>query len=139
MTNSAPSDACILELVTEVVAAYVAYNRVAVADLPALVTTVHQELQDVPAPKNGEPAVAASKPAVSVKKSVQPEHIICLECGRAMAMLKRHLRSDHGLTPDDYRTKWTLPSDYPMVAPAYAQTRSEMAQKAGLGRGNRRR
>ncbi len=134
MTDSSPARTGLLALVSEIVAAYVAYNRVPVADLPALVTTVHQELQAAPGPKNEEPAEAAQKPAVAVKKSVRADQITCLECGKPMKMLKRHLNSDHGLTPAEYRAKWALPSDYPMTAPDYAKARSTMALKIGLGR-----
>ncbi len=134
MTDSALSGAWLLELVAEVIAAYVAHNRVPVGDLPALVDTVYQALQATPTPETAEPAAAALKPAVPVKKSVQGEHIACLECGRTLAMLKRHLRSDHGLAPDEYRAKWNLASDYPMVAPDYAAERSKLALSIGLGR-----
>ena len=138
MTDSSPAQASLLALVSEIVAAYVAHNRVPVADLPALVTTVHQGLQAAPGPKNDEPVETAQKPAVAVKKSVRPDSIQCLECGKAMKMLKRHLGSDHGLTPTEYRAKWNLPSDYPMTAPDYAKARSTMALKIGLGRGKQR-
>ena len=134
MTDSSPAQASLLALVSEIVGAYVAHNRVPVADLPALVTTVHQGLQAAPGPKNDEPVETAQKPAVAVKKSVRPDSIQCLECGKAMKMLKRHLGSDHGLTPTEYRAKWNLPSDYPMTAPDYAKARSTMALKIGLGR-----
>ena len=134
MTDSSPAQASLLALVSEIVSAYVAHNRVPVADLPALVNTVHHALLAAPTPENAEPVAATQKPAVSVRKSVQPEHIFCLECGRAMITLKRHLRTDHELTPDAYRTKWNLPDDYPMVAPDYAAKRSKLAHAAGLGR-----
>ena len=134
MTDSSPAQASLLALVSEIVGAYVAHNRVPVADLPALVTTVHQGLQAAPGPKNDEPVETAQKPAVAVKKSVRPDSIQCLECGKAKKMLKRHLDSDHGLTPTEYRAKWNLPSDYPMTAPDYAKARSTMALKIGLGR-----
>ena len=101
---------------------------------PGQLSTVHQELQAAPGPKNEEPAEIAQKPAVAVKKSVRADQITCLECGKAMKMLKRHLNSDHGLTPAEYRAKWNLPSDYPMTAPDYAKARSTMALKIGLGR-----
>ena len=134
MTDSSPSGLRLLELVAEVVAAYVAHNRVPVAELPALVTTIHQELQGAPAPKNAEPVATAQRPAVPVKKSVLPEHIVCLECGRTMPMLKRHLRSEHESTPDAYRAKWNLPETYPLVAPDYSAKRSKLAHAIGLGR-----
>ena len=134
MTDSSPAQASLLALVSEIVGAYVAHNRVPVAELPALVTTVHQGLQAAPGPKNDDPVETAQKPAVAVKKSVRADQITCLECGKAMKMLKRHLGSDHGLTPTEYRAKWNLPSDYPMTAPDYAKARSTMALKIGLGR-----
>ena len=134
MTDSSPAQASLLALVSEIVAAYVAHNRVPVADLPALVTTVHQEVQAAPCPKNDEPVATAQKPAVAVKKSVRPDSIQCLECGKAMKMLKRHLTSDHGLTPTEYRAKWNLPDEYPMTAPDYSTARSKLAHAAGLGR-----
>ena len=134
MTDSSPAQASLLALVSEIVSAYVAYNRVPVADLPALVATVHQELQAAPGPQHAELLETTQKPAVAVKKSVRPDSIQCLECGKAKKMLKRHLGSDHGLTPTEYRAKWNLPSDYPMTAPDYAKARSTMALKIGLGR-----
>ena len=137
MTDSSPAQASLLGLVSEIVGAYVAHNRVPVADLPALVTTVHQGLQAAPGPKNDDPVETAQKPAVAVKKSVRADQITCLECGKAMKMLKRHLNSDHGLTPTEYRAKWSLPPDYPMTAPDYAKARSELAVKIGLGRNSK--
>ena len=134
MTDSSPAQTHLLALVSEIVAAYVAHNRVPVADLPALVTVVHQGLHAAPGPRNDEPVATSQTPAVPVKKSVRPDHIVCLECGRSMSMLKRHLRTDHQLTPDGYRSKWNLPSDYPMVAPDYAAERSKLALTIGLGR-----
>ena len=134
MTDSSPAQAALLALVSELVAAYVAHNRVSVADLPSLVNTVHQALQGAPTPETAEANAAPLKPAVSVKKSVQPESITCLECGAGFKMLKRHLLTDHELTPDEYRAKWNLPKEYPLVAPNYAKTRSELAVKIGLGR-----
>ena len=134
MTDSSPAQAALLALVSEIVAAYVAHNRVSVADLPSLVATVHLSLRAAPTPENAEANATPLKPAVSIKKSVQPESIACLECGTGFKMLKRHLLTDHKLTPDDYRAKWTLPKEYPLVAPNYAKTRSELAVKIGLGR-----
>ncbi len=134
MTDSSPAQASLLALVSEIVAAYVAHNRVQVADLPALVNTVHQALQGAPTPENAEANATPLKPAVSIKKSVQPESITCLECGAGFKMLKRHLAADHDMTPDAYRARWNLPPDYPMTAPDYAKARSELAVKIGLGR-----
>ena len=123
-----------VELTAKIVAAYVARNTVPVADLPTLISTVQTALVDA-----GKPAEAAAvpeelKPAVPVKKSVTPEYIICLEDGKKLKMLKRHLTSSYGMTPDEYRAKWGLPADYPMVAPNYAKARSDLALKLGLGK-----
>lgn len=135
MTDSSPAATRLLEQVTAVVAAYVAHNRVPVAELPALVTLVHRELGAAPAPQQAGPVATTSQaPAVAVKKSVRPGHIVCLECAKPMSMLKRHLRSHHGLTPDEYRVKWNLPADYPIVAPDYAAERSRQAFARGFGR-----
>jgi predicted transcriptional regulator len=119
--------------VAEVVAAYVANNKVEPADLPLLIQKVHQSFLQV---RNGgmEPARAnRPEPAVSIKKSVTPEFIICLEDGKKLKMLKRHLKATYNLTPEQYRERWNLPSDYPMVAPNYAKTRSKLAKQTGLG------
>ncbi|MEI8396204.1 MAG: MucR family transcriptional regulator [Rhodospirillaceae bacterium] len=134
MTDSSPAQAALLALVSELVAAYVANNRVPVAELPTLVATVHQALRAAPTPETAEANSTPLKPAVSVKKSVQPESITCLECGAGFKMLKRHLAADHDMTPDAYRARWNLPPDYPMTAPDYAKARSELAVKIGLGR-----
>src|SRR5215475_2469125 len=121
----------ILKQVTEIVAAYVSKNEVAAADLPALIKSVHDTLGGF----TGEAATPPVKPpAVPVKKSVMPDYTVCLEDGKKLKMLKRYLRSRYGLTPDAYRSKWNLPADYPMVAPNYAQRRSEFAKQIGLGK-----
>ncbi len=120
-----------IELTADIVSAFVSNNSIRVADLPGLITDVHAALQNVgqPAPKQGE---AKPAPAVSVRKSVTPEYLISLEDGKHYKSLKRHL-GKLGLTPEAYREKWGLPRDYPMVAPAYAQKRSELAKSMGLG------
>ena len=120
-----------------IVSAYVSKNAVAADEVPALISRVHAALLDV-AGAGSERAAHALKPAVPVKKSVTADYIICLEDGKKLKMLKRHLRSTYNMTPDEYRTKWGLPSDYPMVAPNYAQQRSEFAKKIGLGRNSGR-
>jgi predicted transcriptional regulator len=121
----------IVSLTARVVSAHIANNNVPVDQLPALIRDVYQALATVgQAP--AEPIKA--EPAVDVKKSVFPDHIICLECGTSLKMLKRHLATDHGMTPDEYRAKWGLPYTYPMVAPEYAATRSKLALASGLGR-----
>ncbi len=130
-TDGAQAD--LTELTTTIVAAYVGRNNVQVADLPNLITTVRQALASVGQPVEQAEAVEL-KPAVAIKKSVTPEYIICLEDGKKLKMLKRHLHSSYNMTPDEYRAKWNLPSDYPMVAPNYAQARSKLALELGLGR-----
>lgn len=123
----------ILRMAVEVVSAYVSKNTVAAGQLPELIHTVFNSLSqaDGQAP---EVKAEAPRPAVSIKRSVTPEFIICLEDGKKLKMLKRHLRTTYNMTPDDYRAKWGLPPDYPMVAPNYAAQRSEFAKKIGLGR-----
>ena len=126
----------ILKQVTEIVAAYVSKNEVAAADLPALIKSVHATLGGF----TGEARAPAGKPpAVPVKKSVTPDHIVCLEDGKKLKMLKRYLRTRYGLTPDAYRAKWNLPADYPMTAPNYAAKRSDFAKQIGLGKPARKK
>ena len=123
----------LLKLVSEIVASYVSNNPVPVGDLPAMIRSVHATLGGL----TGAPVMGAGtsqKPAVTVKKSITPEYLICLEDGKKLKMLKRYLRSRYGLSPDQYRAKWGLPADYPMVASNYAAQRSEFAKKIGLGR-----
>jgi len=126
-----------IEMTTDVVAAYLSNNTVSAAELPGLIQSVHQALSRIASGASAENAPAL-EPAVPVKRSVTPDHIVCLEDGRKFKSLKRHLHSKYGLTPDDYRAKWGLPKDYPMVAPSYAATRSELARKIGLGQGGRK-
>lgn len=120
-------------LTAKVVAAYVGNNSVTVADLPAVINNVQAAFRSL-----GEEKPAAARveqtPAVPIKKSVTPEYIVCLEDGKKLKMLKRHLKTVYDMTPDEYRAKWNLPPEYPMVAPNYAKARSEMATKLGLGR-----
>jgi predicted transcriptional regulator len=122
-----------LEIVADIVSAYVSNNSVASGDLAALIGNVHQALLRV---SGGTPeeVAEAPKPAVPIKKSVTPDHIICLEDGKKFKSLKRHLRTRYSMSPQEYRAKWGLPSDYPMVAPNYAETRSALAKSMGLGR-----
>lgn len=120
-------------LTAEIVGAYVGHHAVATTDLPALIATVGQQiagLRQAPA----EPEEEKPIPAVPIKKSVTSDHIICLEDGKKLKMLKRHLKTRYDMTPEDYRRRWGLKDDYPMVAPAYAATRSALAKKIGLGR-----
>ena len=122
----------LLELTSEIVAAYAGNNALPSSDLPQLIQTVYDTLSGVGAP--GAAPEAEQKPAVPVKKSVGNSEIVCLECGKGQKMLKRHLAAAHGLTPEEYRAKWRLPFDYPMVAPDYAETRRQLAKEIGLGR-----
>lgn len=126
----------LVEMAAEIVSAYVSANSVAAQDIPALIRTVHAALKEV---SGAAPATAdqSQEPAVSIKKSVTPDYIICLEDGKKFKSLKRHLRTRYGMTPDEYRAKWSLPHDYPMVAPNYAKERSNLAKRMGLGHSRR--
>jgi predicted transcriptional regulator len=123
----------LLKLASEIVAAYVSNNPVPVGELPAMIKSVHATLGGLSGASAAE-AMTTQKPAVNVKKSVTPEYIVCLEDGKKLKMLKRYLRSRYSMSPEEYRSKWGLPADYPMVAPNYAAQRSEFAKKIGLGR-----
>jgi predicted transcriptional regulator len=125
-------------LTAEIVSAYVSNNIVASADIPALINQVHGALLRV---SNGETPSSSEplKPAVPVKKSINPDFIVCLEDGKKFKSLKRHLRTQYSMTPEQYRDKWSLPPDYPMVAPNYAAARSQLAKQMGLGQQRRRR
>ncbi|WP_324134666.1 MucR family transcriptional regulator [Bosea sp. (in: a-proteobacteria)] len=122
-----------VELSADIVSAYVANNVVMKTDLPALIADVFATLRKLGSEPETPPA-APQVPAVPIRKSVTPEAIICLEDGKSFKSLKRHLRSSFEMTPEQYRAKWGLPSDYPMVAPAYAEARSALAKSMGLGR-----
>ena len=124
----------IITLTSQIVSAYVSKNSVQAADIPALINNVHQSLKTAGQPQAPADEPTDLKPAVPVKKSVTPDYIICLEDGKKLKMLKRHLRTSYDMSPDAYRAKWGLPADYPMVAPNYAKARSEMAVRIGLGR-----
>ena len=125
----------ILKLVTEIVVAYVSKNPVPANELPAIIRNVHATLGGI----GGDERALPRAPAVAVKKSVQPDYIVCLEDGKKLKMLKRYLRSRYKLSPSEYRERWNLPPDYPMVAPNYAQKRSDFAKKIGLGKGEGRK
>lgn len=123
----------ILRMAVDIVSAYVGNNTVATDQVPDVISSVYASLSSLDglqSEANAEPL----KPAVSVRRSVNPDYIVCLEDGKKLKMLKRHLRAAYNMTPDDYRAKWGLPADYPMVAPNYASQRSEFAKKIGLGR-----
>ncbi|GGB02547.1 MucR family transcriptional regulator [Brucella endophytica] len=123
----------IIEFTAEIVTAYVANNSVAANDLPSLIAEIHASLSGLMTETVAMPAEKPT-PAVSIKKSVTDDYIICLEDGKKFKSLKRHLMTHYGMTPEEYRAKWDLPSDYPMVAPNYAATRSNLAKQMGLGR-----
>jgi predicted transcriptional regulator len=130
MTESANAGD-ILALTTEIVAAHVSNNTVSVADLPNLINQVYQSLSTIGS--GAVPVAERPQPAVSVKKSITPDYIICLEDGKKLKMLKRHLKTAYNMTPEDYRERWSLAADYPMVAPNYAKQRSRLAKEIGLG------
>ncbi|QYO77908.1 MucR family transcriptional regulator [Devosia salina] len=126
-------EADLIELSTEIVSAYVSHNAVSPGDLPKLIAEVHGALRALQANETPAP-VEELKPAVPVRKSVANDYIICLEDGKKFKSLKRHLRTHYNLSPEEYREKWGLPADYPMVAPSYSATRSKLAKDNGLGR-----
>lgn len=127
----------LVRLTADIAAAYVAYNETAPAAIPELIRSIHGALGGL----NGEAPAASDRPrpAVPVNKSIGPDYIVCLEDGQKLKMLKRYLRTRYDLSPEEYRKRWGLPADYPMVAPSYAQRRSEFAKSIGLGKGVRRR
>jgi predicted transcriptional regulator len=132
------SDGKFIQLTAEIVSAYVSNNSVASGDIPALINQVHAALTRVSAGQ-GELPAEPPRPAVSVKKSITPDYLVCLEDGKKFKSLKRHLRTQYNMTPEQYRDKWGLTADYPMVAPNYAAARSHLAKQMGLGQQRRRR
>jgi predicted transcriptional regulator len=133
MVDEEPVSAPFLSLTCKIVAAYVRKNPVPVSGVPNVIESVHNALKDIVTEVSASTG-NAQKPAVPVKKSVTAAYIVCLEDGRKLKMLKRYLRTRYALSPQEYRTKWRLPADYPMVAPNYAEQRSAIAKKTGLGR-----
>ena len=127
-----------MELAADIVSAYVSNNSVPASDLPNLIAEVHRALSSTHA-GTSEPEPEPLKPAVNPKRSVFPDYIVCLEDGKKFKSLKRHLRTHYDLSPEEYREKWALPADYPMVAPNYAAARSALAKKMGLGQQRRRK
>lgn len=125
-------DRDLIALTSEIVAAYVSNNQVATAELPGLISSVFKSMSTAGQTTEVPPAEKPN-PAVPIKKSVQPDYIVCLEDGKKLKMLKRHLRTRYNMTPAEYRQKWGLPDDYPMVAPNYTEQRSGLAKKIGLG------
>ncbi len=130
-TLESDTNEMLITLTADIVTAQVANNNVDSGELPSLIQNVYGALSSL-----GEEAQVEERPepAVSIRASVKNDHVVCLEDGKKMKMLKRHLMTDHGMTPDEYRERWNLPADYPMVAPAYAEKRRELAKKIGLGR-----
>jgi len=126
----------VIEMTADIVSAYVGNNSVSANDLPSLIQSVHRALSGV---SGGVETVevAPKEPAVPVKRSITPDYLVCLEDGRKFKSLKRHLRTKYNLSPEDYRAKWGLAKDYPMVAPNYAKARSDLAKQMGLGQGGR--
>lgn len=122
----------LITLTSDIVAAHVSNNSVSVNDLPVLISNVYSALAGLEKPVSAEEP--APEPAVSIRASVKNDHIVCLEDGKKLKMLKRHLATRYNMTPEQYRARWNLPADYPMVAPAYAEKRRELAKKIGLGR-----
>jgi predicted transcriptional regulator len=133
-----PGDGSFIELTAEIVSAYVSNNTVPASEIPGLISQVHAALSRVSG-KSGDGPGEPLKPAVSLKKSITPEHIVCLEDGKKFKSLKRHLRTQYNMTPEQYREKWGLSADYPMVAPNYAAARSQLAKQMGLGQQRRHR
>ena len=133
ISGNAAADNDLIDLSADIVSAYVSHNALSVTDLPKLIADVHAALRNLHSPAAAEPAEEL-KPAVPVRKSVAPDFIVCLEDGKKFKSLKRHLRTHYNLSPEEYREKWGLPADYPMVAPNYSATRSRLAKDNGLGR-----
>ena len=133
-----PAHPNFIGLTANIVSAYVSNNTVAASDIPGLINQVHAALLRVTTGQ-GDASSVPLKPAVPIKRSITPEHIVCLEDGKKFKSLKRHLRTQYNLTPEQYREKWGLAADYPMVAPNYAAARSELAKQMGLGQQRRRR
>lgn len=131
MEDQAEMQEMLVTLTADIVAAHVSNNSVAVSDIPLLIQNVHGALAGL-SEATAAP-VEKQEPAVSIRASIKPDYVVCLEDGKKLKMLKRHLMTHYGMTPDDYRAKWNLPADYPMVAPNYAEQRRELAHKIGLG------
>ena len=126
----------LITLTSDIVAAHVSNNSVAVSDLPLIISSVHEALSGLTDKAQQQ---ALPDPAVPIKSSIKPDYVVCLEDGKKLKMLKRHLMTHYGMTPDDYRQRWGLPNDYPMVAPNYAKKRRELAKAIGLGKKKRKK
>ncbi len=136
MPEPGGQDEVLITLTSDIVAAHVSNNSVAVSDLPLLIQNVYGALSGLRA--DAAPPAPKQEPAVSIRSSIKPDHIVCLEDGKKLKLLKRHLMTHYQMTPDEYRAKWGLPADYPMVAPNYADQRRALAKKIGLGTTRRR-
>jgi predicted transcriptional regulator len=136
-TTQVDDKGALLEMTADIVSAYVGNNSVSANDLPSLIANIHAALSGVSSgPVEAEPE--PKEPAVPIRKSISPDFLICLEDGRKFKSLKRHLRTKYDMSPEEYRSKWGLPKDYPMVAPNYAKARSDLAKQMGLGQGGRK-
>lgn len=135
MTQNNEKSSDVLALTSEIVASYLSGNTMPASDIPALIERVYKSLSNVNTPAGA--LADRPQPAVSIKKSITPDYIVCLEDGKKLKMLKRHLKSAYNLTPEAYRERWGLPNDYPMVAPNYAEKRSKLAKNIGLGKRKR--
>jgi predicted transcriptional regulator len=124
----------LVQMTTQIVTSYISRNNVPNDQLGTVIQTIHDALRNVGSAPAAAPATTPAKPAVPIRRSIQPDYIVCLEDGKKLKMLKRHLRTTYKLSPEEYRVKWGLPADYPMVAPNYAEQRSAFAKKIGLGR-----
>ncbi len=126
----------VIEMTADIVSAYVGNNSVSAAELPSLIQSVHRALSGITGVAE-VPEAAPKEPAVPIRRSITPDYLVCLEDGRKFKSLKRHLRTKYNMSPEDYRAKWNLAKDYPMVAPNYAKARSDLAKQMGLGQGGR--
>jgi len=131
---SGRSTADLVQMTTQIVTSYISRNTVPTDQLGTVIQTIHDALRSVGSGPAAAPAQTPAKPAVPIRRSIQPDYIVCLEDGKKLKMLKRHLRTTYSLSPEEYRAKWGLPADYPMVAPNYAAQRSAFAKKIGLGK-----
>jgi predicted transcriptional regulator len=132
MTNISDLQETYITLTADIVAAHLSNNNVAISDIPILIHNVHAAFIGLDG--SASAPVVKAEPAVAIRNSIKPDYIVCLDDGKKLKMLKRHLMTHYGMTPDNYRAKWNLPPDYPMVAPNYAETRRTLAKKIGLGR-----
>jgi predicted transcriptional regulator len=136
-STSGRSNDDLVQMTTQIVTSYISRNTVPTDQLGSVIQAIHDALRNVGSAPAAASAPAQAKPAVPIRRSVQPDYIVCLEDGKKLKMLKRHLRTTYNMSPEEYRAKWGLPADYPMVAPNYAEQRSAFAKKIGLGKARR--